>query len=75
MSITGYISTAELVHAAKANLGISGENSNLTDNEIRQVANLIGIWTNAPVNMMNMLIVTACEFPDFFSRHHLFVED
>jgi hypothetical protein len=75
MSVMGYISTSELVSAAKSNLGIHGDNDQLSDDEIRSVVKLIGVWSNAPVNLQCMLIVTAVEFPAFFSRYGLFVED
>lgn len=69
--MTAYISTAELVLAAKRALGITAPNNELTDGNIRQVTRLIGIWTNAPANMMAMLTITAIEFPEFFAKYEL----
>jgi hypothetical protein len=66
-----YISTAELVNAAKNELGIDKPNDQMDDAEIRQVTRLIGRWTNGPVNLLAMLTITAVEFPKFFTRYEL----
>ena len=69
--MTTYVSTSDLVSAAKCELGIDKPNNEMDDAEIRQVTRLIGRWTNGPVNLLAMLTVTAVEFPKFFSRYQL----
>jgi hypothetical protein len=40
-------------------------------NQIRKITMIIGAWTNAPVNLLTVLTITAAEFPKFFSKYEL----
>ena len=69
--MTTYVSTSDLVSAAKHQLDIDKPNDELSDIEIRLVTRLIGKWANGPVNLQVMLTTTAMEFPEFFTRYQL----
>ena len=71
MQMMKYVSTGDLVSAAKTELGIDKPNNELDDTEVRRVTLLIGRWTNGPVNLLTMLTITAAEFPEFYHRYEL----
>ena len=66
-----YISTNELIRVAKASLGISTPNSEMTDEEIRHTV----VWASKLVyhhiDLILILALSAIEFPEFFSRYEL----
>lgn len=81
-----YISTAELVNLAKRKFGIDIPNDEMGDFDIKRVVRFIG-WLIPQCNnrcrrpychtvdLLLMLIVTAVEFPRYFSRYNLFEEN
>jgi hypothetical protein len=81
-----YLSTGELVAAAKRCLGIDVPNSEMSDREIKAVARFIGRSVSHcrcecgkrychSIDLLLMLIVSAVEFPKFFSKYGLFEEN
>ena len=76
------LKTSELVEQAKANLGITRPNGELTDDDIRAIARWVGtqapdtVCTDGEVTFNRtgidlMLFITLAEFPEFYSRYEL----
>ena len=81
-----YVSTTELVSLAKMVLGIGTPNALMSDNEIRKTIRWLtmeGACTRCPFkkpftedgDLILALVITAVEFPKFFSRYQLFEEN
>jgi hypothetical protein len=77
-----YLSTSELVDMAKDILHIRTPNPDMTDDEVRKVIRWIGMDGACShckgekpfcqsVDLLLMLIVTAVEFPKFFTKFEL----
>ena len=81
-----YISTSDLVMLAKKRRGICVPNNEMTDTQIKLVVRDIGRLIpqcHCPctrpychsIDLLLMLIVTACEFPKYFTKYGLFEEN
>jgi hypothetical protein len=67
-----YPSTSELVDTAKQKLGITAPNNLMSDEQIRIVIAQIGYWARqSQLDLIAMIVVTAVEFPEFFTRYEL----
>ncbi len=78
-----YMETGQLIDWAKANLDIIKLNSDMTDEDIRQVIRWIGMCSvdtvfvdgDKPIlrriGIGMMLSVTLLEFPEFYNRYEL----
>ncbi len=67
-----YPSTSELVDTAKQKLGIVTPNTLMSDEQIRTVIAQIGYWARqGQLDLIAMIVVTAIEFPEFFSKYEL----
>jgi hypothetical protein len=81
-----YVSTGELVGLAKMILNIHTPNALMSDNEIRKTIRWLtmeGACTRCPFkkpftedgDLILALVITAVEFPKFFSRYQLSEEN
>jgi len=80
------LSPAEAVRRAKLVLGFEMPNSEMTDSEIRAVIRYIGCQSRevkyinhvpqfSPSCLGVMLLITAVEFPEFYSKYELSQEN
>ncbi len=78
-----YMEISQLIDWAKANLNIIKLNSDMTDEDIRQIVNWIGLCAvdtvfvdgDKPIlrriGIQMMLSITLVAFPEFYSRYEL----
>ena len=82
-NLDNYMEISQLTDWAKANLNITTLDNEMTDEDIRQIVNWIGICSidtifvdgDKPIlrriGIGMMLTVTLLEFPEFYSRYEL----